>query len=235
MRPEDNTADSEFEAILRVGGLASEDVERIRLEQLPIPKIDLSSYAAIIAGGSPFDVSLPEEKKSAVQKEIERFFGELFDEVVPIDFPFLGCCSGNGHLGKYCGATISGTYAEPIGIVSLGMTEAGKQDPLLTGFPTSFLGFVGHKEACDQTPEGAVLLLTSDPCPVQMFRIGKNIYATQFHPEADAKEFILRIQAYKHHGYFPPEQAEELITNIKDTQAPIPNALLRRFVARYRS
>ncbi len=233
MRPEDEIAQSEFEAILRYGGLTPEAVDHIRLEQAPIPEIDLDKYSAIIAGGSPFDISLPEAKKGAMQRQIEEFFTALFDLVVPEDFPFLGCCSGNGHLGNYCGTAISSTYAEPIGLVTLKMTNAGKKDPLLQDLPEAFPGFVGHKEACDQTPVGAELLLTSSSCPVQMFRIKKNIYATQFHPEADAHEFVLRIQTYKNFGYFPPEQAGELIAAIKEAKAPVPNEMLRRFVNRY--
>ena len=128
MRPEDETTRSEFEAFLRFGGLLPHEVHRIRLEQLPVPEIDIHEYSAIIAGGSPFDVSLPEEKKSVVQKRIEQFFVELFDQIVADDFPFLGACSGNGHLGKYCGATISDTYAEPLGIVHLTTTDAGARD-----------------------------------------------------------------------------------------------------------
>ena len=234
MRPEDVTAQSEFEAIIRFSGLDTAGVDRIRLEQFPIPEIELDAYWAIIAGGSPFDVSLPEAKKGAVQKRIERFFVTLFDQIIPMDFPFLGACSGNGHLGKYCGATISSTYAEPIGTVMLNKTEAGHEDPLLSGLPHSFLGFVGHKEACDETPQDAKLLLTSETCPVQMFRIKKNIYATQFHPEADADEFVLRIKTYKDHGYFQPEEADSLISSVKDSKAPETNAILQRFVHRYR-
>ncbi|BFP39413.1 glutamine amidotransferase [Flavobacteriaceae bacterium GF1] len=235
MRPEDETTKSEFEAFLRFGELAPHEVYRIRLEKEPIPEIDIRDYSAIIAGGSPFDVSIPEEKKSPVQKRIERFFIELFDEVVPVDFPFLGACSGNGHLGKYCGATISNKYAEALGLVEVTKTNAGRKDPLLRNLPQTFSAFVGHKEACDQTPPRAELLLTSKSCPVQMFRIKKNIYATQFHPEADANEFILRIKVYKYFGYFPPGQAEELINAIRDSEAPVANEILRRFVKRYKS
>ena len=235
MRPEDETTRSEYEAFLRYGGLSPHEVHRIRLEQEPIPEIDIHKYSAIIAGGSPFDVSLPEEKKSDVQKRIERFFIALFDKIIPEDFPFLGACSGNGHLGKYCGATISDTYAEPLGLVHLTTTDAGAKDPLLKNLPQTFSAFVGHKEACDQTPPGAELLLTSESCPVQMFRIKKNVYSTQFHPEADANEFILRIKVYKYFGYFPPEQAGELINAIKDAKAPVPNEILKRFVNRYKS
>ena len=235
MRPEDETTRSEFEAFLRVGGLVPDEVHRIRLEKEPIPEIDIHDYSAIIVGGSPFDVSIPEEKKSLVQKRIEHFFIGLLDQVVPEDFPFLGACSGIGHMGKYCGATISNTYAETLGTVYVTMTDAGMKDPLLKNLPQTFSAFVGHKEACDHTPPEAELLITSKACPIQMFRVKKNIYATQFHPEADANEFILRIKVYKNFGYFPPKQAGELINAIKDSKAPIPNEILKRFVNRYKS
>ncbi|NNK74679.1 MAG: glutamine amidotransferase [Maribacter sp.] len=233
MRPENETSDSEFEALLRVGGLERSEVHRIRLEQ-GIPKIKIEDYSAIIAGGSPFDVSIPYANKSQTQKDIEAFYNTLFERVVPEDFPFLGACSGNGLLGKYCGAEISNKYPEPIGSVDIVVTEEGTKDPLLKGLPQTFSAMVGHKEACDHVPPGAVLLATSQPCPVQMFRVKNNIYATQFHPEADANEFILRIYAYKNHGYFEPEEAEVLIASVRGTNTPIPKDILKRFVAKYR-
>lgn len=234
MRPENETADSEFEAILRVGGLERDEVHRIRLEQ-GIPTININNFSAIIAGGSPFDVSIPQENKNQIQKDIEAFYNQLFDRVVPADFPFLGACSGNGLLGKYCGANISKKYPEPIGSVDLVVTDDGANDPLLKGLPKHFSALVGHKEACDDLPPGAVLLMTSKPCPVQMFRVKKNIYATQFHPEADAEEFILRINIYKNHGYFPAERAEELIATVRNLNTPIPKEILKRFVLKYKT
>ena len=232
LRPEDETADSEFNAILQVGGLSPIDVERIRLEK-GIPVIDLNDYTGIIVGGSPFDVSTADNQKSILQKNIEAFFNTLFDDVVDRDFPFLGACSGNGLLGNYCGATISTTYSEPIGSVEVRITEVGKEDPLLKNLPETFSALVGHKEACDSIPPGAVLLATSATCPVQMFRVKLHIYATQFHPEADANEFILRINIYKNHGYFPPEEANDLINRVQKTNTPIPKIILKHFVERY--
>jgi GMP synthase (glutamine-hydrolysing) len=233
MRPEDATADSEFEAILRVGQLKRDQVRRIRLEQ-ETPEVDLDEYAAAIAGGSPFDVSTPEAEKSKVQKDIEAFYKNLFDRMIPADFPFLGCCSGNGLLGQYCETPISGRYSEPIGAVKITTTEAGRKDRLLSGLPEAFDALAGHKEACDQVPPGAVLLASSDTCPVQMFRIGKNIYATQFHPEADSQEFILRIKTYKDYGYFAPEEADGLIAAVSQTDTPVAREILRRFIAFYK-
>jgi len=233
MRPEDEVADNEFKAILRVGELNQDEVHRIRLEQ-GIPSIDITDYSAIFAGGSPFDVCTPQKNKSRTQKNIEAFYNQLFDCVVPADFPFFGACSGNGLLGKYCGAQISNTFSEPIGSVEITVTEEGANDPLLKDLPLTFSALVGHKEACDEVPPGAILLGSSQPCPIQMFRIKKNIYATQFHPEADAKEFILRIKTYKDHGYFAPEEADRLITAVRKTNTPVPKEILKRFVQYYK-
>jgi GMP synthase (glutamine-hydrolysing) len=66
-----------------------------------------------------------------------------------------------------------------------------------------------------------------------MFRIGANVYATQFHPEGDAGEFILRINTYRNHGYFEPHEAEELKKRVSRKPTPHAQEILRRFVERY--
>ena len=234
LRPEQSTADNEFAAILRYGRLRKDEVVRARVEQTGSIDANLDDYAAIIVGGSPFDVSTPESEKSPIQKKIEAAFTKLFDEVVAADFPFLGACSGNGLLGAYCGARISTKHAEPIGGVNVLLTDDGKGDQLLKGLPQAFRALVGHKEACDEVPHNAVLLAYSATCPVQMFRVKKNIYATQFHPEGDVEGFTLRINVYKHNGYFPPQSADAIISSIQNEHTPIPQLFLKRFVERYR-
>jgi len=233
LRPEDAAADNELEAIRRHGGLDEEVTCRLRVEQSGVPELDLDRYAGIIVGGSPFDVSTPQAKKSAAQLRVESSFCRLFDAVLKRDFPFLGCCSGNGLLGNYLGATISTKYGEPVGGVDIHLTAAGLEDPLLAGMPETFRALVGHKEACDTVPPGSVLLGSGSACPVQMFRVQANIYATQFHPEGDAAGFALRIQIYKHHGYFPPESAQTLIDTVAKEDATWSNRILRRFVNSY--
>ena len=56
--------------------------------------------------------------------------------------------------------------------------------------PPTFDAFLGHKEAVRRLPEGAVLLASSADCPVHAFRIGRNVYATQFHPELDVEGLV---------------------------------------------
>ena len=182
LRPEDETADGEFEAILRHGGLDVSEVQRLRIEHTGIPLLDPSNYAAIIVGGSPLDITTPAHEKTAIQNRIEADFARLFSVVIPDDLPFLGACSGNGLLGNYLGAPMSRRYAEAVGGATVRITDAGREDPLLQGLPDEIRVLLGHKEACDELPDGATLLVTGDACPVQMFRVGENVYATQFHP-----------------------------------------------------
>jgi GMP synthase (glutamine-hydrolysing) len=234
LRPEDATSDSEYACFLKYGGLRTEDTCRIRIEKFGIPNnLDVDDYAAIMVGGSPFDISTPEDKKPTIQKKIEKDFDQLLEQVVPRDIPFLGACSGNGLLGNYLGTRISTKYAEAVSCVKLDITEAGKHDKLLEGFPAQIDVLLGHKEAVDTTPEGATLLMTGRDCPVQMFRVGENVYATQFHPESDAEEFSLRIDTYRNHGYFEPHEADELKKRVSLKPTPYAQAILRRFVERY--
>ena len=234
LRPEDETADNEFESIKFYGGLTDDEVTRLRAEKIGLADIDLDKIGAIIVGGSPFNVSTADAEKSEIQRTIEADFNKLFDGIVERDFPFLGCCSGSGLLGSYCGASISRKYGEPVGGVDISLTDAGKQDPLLSGFPDSFRVLCGHKEACDSVPAGSVLLATNSTSPVQMFRLKRNIYATQFHPEGDARGFILRIHVYKDYGYFPPESAQDLIEAVENEHTPEAQLILKRFVDIYR-
>jgi GMP synthase (glutamine-hydrolysing) len=234
LRPEDATSDSEYACFLKYGGLRADDTCRIRIELNGIPaNLDIDDYSAIMVGGSPLDISTPDDKKSPIQKKIETDFNRLLEQVVTQDFPFLGACSGNGLLGNYLGTRISTRYGEPVSCATLDITEAGKQDKLLKGFPEHIDVLLGHKEAVDITPEGATLLMTGHDCPVQMFRVGENVYATQFHPESDAREFSLRIDTYRNHGYFEPHEAEILKQRVSQKTTPYAHEILSRFVESY--
>ncbi|WP_406633171.1 glutamine amidotransferase [Pseudarthrobacter quantipunctorum] len=232
-RAEDAAADDEYAAYLRYGGLEERDLCRVRLEAAPLPDLDLAHYSGVIVGGSPFTSSDPPEQKSPVQHQVERELSGLLDVLVARDFPFLGACYGVGTLGTHQGAVIDRTYGEPLGGVEIELTGAGLEDPILRGMPGSFTAFTGHKEACTALPPHAVLLARSETCPVHMFRIRTNLYATQFHPELDVDGLVTRIDIYRNAGYFPPESAEDLMENARQFTVTEPMKVLRNFVDRY--
>lgn len=232
-RPEDVAADDEHAAVLRHGQLEPAQLHRVRLEAGPLPELDLDDYSGVIVGGSPFNSSDPDDAKSPVQQRVERELHGLLDEIVDRDFPFLGACYGVGTLGSHQGALIDSTYSESVGPTTVRLTEAGREDPLLAGLPTEFEAFVGHKEAVAQLPEHAVLLASSVACPVQMFRVRENLYATQFHPELDLDGLRTRVGAYRDYGYFEPEEADEILARAAAARVDAAHEILGAFVRRY--
>ena len=235
LRPEKEAADDEFRAFLDKGGLKAEEVHRIRLDCEDIPQdLDLSSYSGVIVGGGPGCVSDPPEKKTPVEARIEAEVLGLMPQICAQDVPFLGCCYGIGVLGEYLGKVVSKeNYSEEVGTSDCELTEAGQADALLAGVPERFSAFVGHKEAMQRLPQGCAHLVSSPTCPYQMVRYGQNVYATQFHPEADAAGFEVRIGIYKHRGYFAPEDAEKLVQMCREADVFAPELILRNFVSRY--
>jgi len=236
LRPETAAADNEFDAILEKSGLARSEAVRIRLDREPIPEgFELYDYAGVIVGGGPGCVSDPVDKKSEAERRIEDAILKLMPAIAAADFPFLGCCYGIGILAHHLGAKVGKErYGEDVGAVECILTTDGKSDPLVKDLPNKFMAFVGHKEAVQELPEGCSLLLASEPCPNQMIRYRNNVYATQFHPEADSRVFELRINIYKDKGYFPPDEAEQLITSCNKQNVHVPEAILRNFVGKYR-
>lgn len=229
-RPIDAPADAEYEAFARFGGLYEGELVRHRLERDALPELDLDEWSGIVLGGSPFTISDPQDSKTETHVRVESELSALLDRVVEQDFPFLGACYGIGLIGTHQGAVIDREFSEPVGPTMIHLTDAGRADPLFEVLPDSFEAFVGHKEAVSKLPAGVESLAASAGCPVQGFRVGTNVHAVQFHPELDAAGICTRIDAYKHHGYFAPEEAETLKSAARASDVRHPARLMRRFV-----
>ncbi|GAB3016663.1 glutamine amidotransferase [Nocardioides flavus (ex Wang et al. 2016)] len=232
-RAEDDVAQQEYDAVLTGSGLRPEELVRVRLEAGPLGEVDLADWSGIVLGGGPFNASDPEESKSPVQRRAEAELRELALRVVGADFPFLGACYGVGVLGTLAGGIVDRTYGEPIGALPVRLTDEGRADPLLGTLPAEFLAYLGHKEAVARLPEGAVLLASTDTCPVHAFRLGRHVYATQFHPELDPVAICDRIDAYSAHGYYEPHEQEQLKAAAREAVVTEPVRLLARFVELY--
>ncbi len=232
-RADDAVADAEYEAVQRFMGIPADRLRRIRLEAAPMPELDLGAIAGIVVGGSPFTSSDPLEKKSAVQLRVEAEINELLGEVVALDLPFLGACYGVGTLGYFLGGVVDTTYGEPVGAVPVELTPEGLADPVCAGLPPLFDAYVGHKEALRSVPPGAVLLGTTQTAPVQMMRVGRNVYATQFHPELDTEGIVERLLAYRHEGYFDPAEVDEVVARVRGARVTEAWKVLRNFAQVY--
>jgi len=233
IRAEDAAADDEYAAMMRFAGLETNGLHRIRLTHRSLGKIDLADWSGIILGGGPYNVSDAADSKSQTQSRVESELLPLIGRIADRDFPFLGCCYGVGTLGSVVGATVDRTFTEPVGAMTVILTEPGRRDPLFADLPDVFDAYGGHKEGASALPSDLVCLAYSADCPVQAFRVGDNVYATQFHPELDADGISTRIDVYKDYGYFAPETAESLKSAALQRSVEHPPTILRRFAERY--
>lgn len=232
LRPEDVASDDEYEAFLRATGLTDKQLVRIRMDQ-NLPAVHLDDYSAVIVGGGPSNVSSPADEKYDYQNEFEPKLKKLVRQIVDRDFPYFGECYGLGILADVLGGTVDQTFHEDVKALTVELTVEGRRDPLLNDLPEVFRAFAGHKEAVNGVPPESTLLASSATCPVHMIRVGRNVYATQFHPELDGYGLEVRIKAYKNAGYFRPEDADELIAMGHREVITVPVEILHRFTRKY--
>ncbi|MGE0220539.1 glutamine amidotransferase [Mycolicibacterium sp.] len=233
IRGEDEAADDEYRAMMRFSGLDDHHLRRVRLTHEPLGRVELSQWSGIVLGGGPYNVSDDPATKTETQRRVESELAGLLAEVLDRDFPFLGCCYGIGTLGSAVGAVVDRGHSEPVGAITVELTDDGRRDPLFAGLPDTFDAFGGHKEAASALPADVVHLARSADCPVQAFRAGANVYATQFHPELDVEGLCTRIDVYKNHGYFAPETADSLKDDARQRVVIHPMTILRTFAQRY--
>ena len=237
-RADDDVAANELEAVARLGGFRPGELVSMRLEQRAGREpLDwegvLDAHSAVILGGSPFTTTDPQDSKEPLQVAVELELGRMLDALVPRDHPFLGACYGISTLGIHEGGTVDRTYGEPASAVEIALTAEGREDPLLAGLPERFEAFVGHKEAMSALPPDAVLLARGEACPHQMFRIGRNMYATQFHPELDTDGLLYRMEKYRDKGYFEPDEFDSIAREVRRADVSSACAVLAAFRERF--
>lgn len=234
IRAEAEAAADEHRAVLRLGGLAPEQLVVLDVHRQALPELDLAQWSGIIVGGGPWNAGDPVGLKSPRQRTVEAWLWNLLDEVVERDVPFLGCCYGVGLLALHQGGTVDRAHPEAVGPVAVSLSAAGEADPLLAGLPRDFAAYGGHKESVARLPDSAVVLAVSQACPVQAFRVGEHVYAMQFHPELDTDGVCTRIEVYRNAGYFPPGEAEALKAYSRSVEVRHPMRILAHFVQQHR-
>lgn len=106
----------------------------------------------------------------------------ILKERIAADKPTLGICLGSQLIAAAMGCRVyKGTQGSEYGFLPLTLTDAGKQSPLAHFAPELTPVWQMHGDTFD-LPKEATLLAQTDKY-AQAYRIGKNCFATQFHPE----------------------------------------------------
>lgn len=155
-----------------------------------IPSAHALGDAVIILGGTM-------AARAVDEYDWIPFAYESIREIIAEKIPTLGICLG----AQLAGVALAGQVECPAhgmgeeGIVTLQATPEGCADPWLGGaiqagisafdgaYAHSFPVPVSHDDAVTKLPDGAVLLATSQECPIHAWRYG-SFLAVQHHPEA---------------------------------------------------
>lgn len=146
-------------------------------------------------GENGYEANTPEKK--LLMEQVIKKMTPTIKYLVKADKPTLGMCLGHQLIADIMGGeiVIDKEQAET-GIGTIELTEEGNKDTLLGEFGPTFHGILGHKASVNKLPKGAVHLATTKKHGMQAFRLGKNVYGTQFHPELNLQELEERLQMY---------------------------------------
>ena len=131
------------------------------------------------------------------------------------------------------GGEVSRAYPEDTGPTTIEVTADGRSDVLFGGLADRFTALTAHKEGSATVPPGGTLLATNADCPVQAYRVGERLYATQFHPEPTTRAFTERMAIYRNDGYFAAEEYDVVARRVLAASVTEPVRLLRAFAGRF--
>jgi len=161
------------------------------LQRVPTGE-ELASCRAVLMGGSGDYSSLDPFPW------IRRMIDYVATTLLPSGVPTFASCFGLQVTTLALGGEMTRDPANrEVGSIELTSRPAATSDPLFAALPSPFVGQAGHTDRAVATPPGAVLLASSEKCPVNAFRVeGKPYWATQFHPELDPNAVAKRYMAY---------------------------------------
>ncbi|GAA1943313.1 glutamine amidotransferase-related protein [Microbacterium deminutum] len=233
VRPQQGAAAAEYHSFRTAMRLDEADLAQHDLVREPLPDGVFERCSGFLIGGSPFNVTDPESTKTDVQRRLEADLERIATECAPstrADAPAaLFTCYGIGIVTRLLGGTVSRAYPENTGPVTIELGPDAGSDALFGGLATRFTALTAHKEGAALTPPGATLLAENAECPVQAYRVGDRLYATQFHPEPTGEAFTERMAVYRDDGYFAANDYDLIAGRVRAASITEPVRLLRSF------
>lgn len=225
VRPERGAADAEHVSFQR--GLGVTHLDQLDLVADPLTDEVLTCYDAFVIGGSPFNVT--DTVTTPQQKRVEADLERIAARALAGETAAMFTCFGIGIVTRMLGGELTLDHPESTRAATITTTDAATDDPIFAASAPALSVFTAHKESAVAVPPGATLLATNAECPVQAYRVGDRLYATQFHPEPSAQDFADRMTFYRNNGYFDAAEFDAVEAEILAARGVGGEDLLRRF------
>ena len=232
-RPQTGAAEAEYESFRTAMRLDASELEQWDLVRVPLPADFATRWRGAVVGGSPFNVTDPESTKTDAQRTVEAGLARLAQSAAAGETAALFTCYGIGVATRTLGGDVTRAYPEDTGPTVVSLTDEGHHDPLFGPLAQTFTALTAHKEGTDRLPDGAVLLASNEGCPVQAYRVGDRLYATQFHPEPTGRAFTERMAVYRDDGYFAAHDYDRIAAQVLAASLSEPPRILRSFAAAF--
>jgi GMP synthase (glutamine-hydrolysing) len=151
-------------------------------EIFPFDKIptDLSSYKAVILGGSPFSV----RSEEALHPDLSQIRGKL---------PLLAVCYGAQYLAHFSGGEVGASTTREYGRANLSYIK--DDEDFLDEIALNSQVWMSHSDTIKKLPTNAIKLASTKDVENAAYKIeGEITYAIQFHPEVyhstDGKQIL---------------------------------------------
>lgn len=229
VRPQLGAAAAEYESFRTAMRLDAARVAQHDLVREPLPDHVFERFSGFVVGGSPFNLTDPQSTKTDVQLRLEADLERLASAAAEGRTAAFFTCYGIGIVTRMLGGEVSRAYPEDTGPVAVHLTPDGQADPILGGIARTFTALAAHKEGSRAVPPGGTLLATNDASPVQAYRVGDRLYATQFHPEATTHAFTERMAVYRDDGYFAANDYDAIAGRVLAASVTEPVRMLHAF------
>ncbi|MBU0531310.1 MAG: gamma-glutamyl-gamma-aminobutyrate hydrolase family protein [Candidatus Uhrbacteria bacterium] len=131
--------------------------------------------------------------------------------------PLLGIGYGHEVIAMaFGGEVVQDPSLREIGSIQMHRTEAGKTDRIFQHLPDVFRVQIGHNHSVNESPVGAVELVSSEKVCCEAFTFpGEPLYALQFHPELDHPDVVIRLQFYQRKYLTDAAEVETIVAGLR--------------------
>jgi GMP synthase (glutamine-hydrolysing) len=140
--------------------------------------------------------------------------------------PLLGICYGHQLLARAAGGIV-GYHPQGPEVGTVDIQNIREKDILFNSLPKSFQAHAVHSQTVLKLPPQAVRLASSKHDDNHAFRLGKNAWGVQFHPEFSVPVMKAYMEEHKSNGHSVKEGEKLILDSVKNT--PLSSSLLKRF------